>query len=285
MYTVYMYNIGFYHIFITFIMCLQIVTALFFAFAGLSGPLALIVGGAVYFAMPVLLFTRLSAQKLTAVLELRRPGLKSAVYVLSLSVCIYPAALVLSAVTSVFFTNHLPEVVGTMATQANPLIMFAAFAISPAVFEEVLLRGMLGKPLKHLGLRGALLNGLYFGLIHLNPHQFFYAFALGVLLYYMLILTGSIWAPILSHFTINSLALTLFFTELPILLSDPNMALGFFIIPTVIFVFLLKKFIRDNSGKLAADEALPSADNKILTPSFIVMLAVYFFIVFSFSLF
>lgn len=279
-----MFNIGFYHIFVTFIMTFQVITAMVFALAGLPGHLGLILGGAVYFALPVFIFIKASGQKYVNVLEFKRLSPKNLLYVIALSVSVYPMALVLSAVTAMFFTNHIPEVVGEMAVQVNPLIMFFAMGLSPAIFEEILLRGMLGKPLKHLGTKGALLNGLYFGLIHLNPHQFFYAFALGVLLYYILVLTGSIWAPILSHLIINSLALVLFFIA-PMPEESGETALYFFLLPTAAFIFLLPKFIRDNKDKLDIVNGQKNKDYRIITPSFIIMLAVYVFIIFSFSLF
>ena len=276
-----MFNLGFYHIFITFTMVFQLSVSIVFALVGLSGPLALIIGGAVYFALPVFMFIKLSSQRVTDVLEFRRVSGKNLLYILAISVAVYPPALILSAITSIFFTNHVPEVVGGMAARVNPLIMFAALGLSPAFFEEILLRGMMGKPLKHLGFKGALLNGLYFGLIHLNPHQFFYAFALGVLLYYMLILSGSIWAPMLSHLIINSIALTLFLLGPRLAFLDGYMTLGFFMAATVAFVILLKCFIQDNREKLLPNDK----SERIITPSFFAMLGVYFFIIFSFSLF
>jgi len=265
-------------------MTLQIIAAITFAMLGLSGPVGLIIGGALYFALPVFIFIKVSAQKTAKTLSFKRLSTSNMLYTVALSVSVYPLALILSAITSIFFTNHIPEVVGGMAAQVNPLIMFAAFALSPAFFEEILLRGMLAKPLMHLGFKGALLNGLYFGLIHLNPHQFFYAFALGVLLYYMLILTGSIWAPILSHFIINSLALILFFW-LPLLQEGQDMAVWFFIVSPIAFVFLLKNFIQKNRHRLEEKEDLPPPEGPMITPSFVLMISVYIFIVFSFSLF
>jgi len=279
-----MFNLSFYHIFVTLIMTLQIIAAITFAMLGLSGPVGLIIGGALYFALPVFIFIKVSAQKTAKTLSFKRLSTSNMLYTVALSVSVYPLALILSAITSIFFTNHIPEVVGGMAAQVNPLIMFAAFALSPAFFEEILLRGMLAKPLMHLGFKGALLNGLYFGLIHLNPHQFFYAFALGVLLYYMLILTGSIWAPILSHFIINSLALILFFW-LPLLQEGQDMAVWFFIVSPIAFVFLLKNFIQKNRHRLEEKEDLPPPEGPMITPSFVLMISVYIFIVFSFSLF
>jgi len=48
------------------------------------------------------------------------------------------------------------------------------------------------------------MNGLFFGIIHLNPQQFSYAFVLGVIFAYMVYYTRSIWAGILPHFIFNA---------------------------------------------------------------------------------
>jgi hypothetical protein len=159
-------------------MTLQLSTALLFSFLGLSGPIILIAGSVIYFGLPVLLFFKGSNQKMSDGLAFKKISFKNTLYSIILSISIYPFAVLLSAITSLFFTNHVPGVVEGAAMTIPPLMMFTVFALSPAFFEEILLRGLLGEPLKRLGFRGALLNGLYFGLIHLNPHQFFLRFFL-----------------------------------------------------------------------------------------------------------
>ncbi|MCL2564198.1 MAG: CPBP family intramembrane metalloprotease [Defluviitaleaceae bacterium] len=281
-----MFNIGFYHSFVTLIMIFQIIIGSGLTLLGLSIPMPfqLILGSAIFFGLPACLYVKLSGQKFQERMEFKKLSPKNILYIVCLSISVYPAALFVSAIASLFFTDHIPEVLGTMADGANPIIMFMAICMSPAFFEEIFFRGFLGKPLKHLGFKGALLNGLYFGLIHLNPHQFFYVFALGVLLYYMLILGGSIWAPIISHLIINSLGLMLFYLS-PIISEYAHLSLNFLIIPTIIFVILLRKFIDDNKGRLIISEDLKAQNLQIITPSFAVMIAMYLFIIFSFSLF
>ena len=279
-----MLNIGFYHIFVIFIMIFQIIVGLSFALLSLPVPVRLILGGAIFFGLPVFLYLKLSKQKFLERMEFKKLSLKNILYIIGLSISVYPAAALMSAITALFFRDHIPEFVGQMAAQANPVIIFAAIGLSPAFFEEIFFRGFLGKPLKPLKLKGALLNGLYFGLIHLNPHQFFYAFALGVLLYYMLILGGSIWAPIIAHLIINSLGLLLFYLA-PAINENAQISLNFIIIPTAIFIILLKCFIYDNKEKLIIPKDSEAVDIKIITPSFAAMIAVYIFIIFSFSLF
>lgn len=63
----------------------------------------------------------------------------------------------------------------------------------------ILLSGYDGVDIK----KAMLLNGLFFGMLHLNLQQFLYAFALGALFAYMVRLTDSIIPSMVAHFTIN----------------------------------------------------------------------------------
>ena len=66
---------------------------------------------------------------------------------------------------------------------------------------------MLGSYAKTGRLRAAVLfTAFVFGLLHLNPTQFFYAFARGIVLALLFVLTGSIWPGILFHFLNNGMA-------------------------------------------------------------------------------
>src|SRR5699024_5291593 len=66
--------------------------------------------------------------------------------------------------------------------------------------EELLFRGLLARRLARYGQRpAALVSALLFALYHANLSQFFYAFALGLLLAYAYFYTGTIKTPILLH--------------------------------------------------------------------------------------
>ena len=88
------------------------------------------------------------------------------------------------------------------------LVNFIGVAIIPAFFEEFIVRGgMLNSYLNTGRLRAAvLLTALLFGLLHMNPTQFFYAFAMGIVLGLLFVLSGSIWPGILFHFLNNAMA-------------------------------------------------------------------------------
>ena len=96
----------------------------------------------------------------------------------------------------------------------DALISVAAIAIAPAVFEELLFRGVvLPSLLRALGNWGAILgSALLFGMIHLDvstPGGLFYrvpfAFAVGIGLGVLRVRTGSLFPSILAHALLNTI--------------------------------------------------------------------------------
>ena len=82
--------------------------------------------------------------------------------------------------------------------------------VLPAIFEEILFRGLLLKGLRSFGEVGVvLLCGGLFALFHQNPAQTLYQFCCGVAFAYVALKSGSILPTILSHFINNAVVLTL----------------------------------------------------------------------------
>ena len=83
-------------------------------------------------------------------------------------------------------------------------------AVLPAVFEEIIFRGLLLKGMKSFGVAGAvLLNGALFALYHQNPAQTLYQFCCGVTFAWVAIRAGSILPTVVSHFLNNALVIVL----------------------------------------------------------------------------
>ncbi|MBQ7948897.1 MAG: CPBP family intramembrane metalloprotease [Clostridia bacterium] len=83
-------------------------------------------------------------------------------------------------------------------------------ALLPAVFEEIIFRGLLLKGMRAFGIAGAILiNGALFALYHQNPAQTLYQFCCGAAFALVAIRSGSILPTVLSHFINNALILTL----------------------------------------------------------------------------
>ena len=112
----------------------------------------------------------------------------------------------------------------------NIWLSILVMALLPAVFEEVLFRGVIfnsfnqtyGKTI------GVLISALIFGIYHMNWIQGVFAFILGLMLAYVYIKSGSLYVPIILHFINNLIAVLVSHIE------ELN-----FVIPTACVIYLV----------------------------------------------
>lgn len=107
----------------------------------------------------------------------------------------------------------------------------------------------------------AVVNGLFFGLFHLNFQQASYAFALGIVLTFIVYYTDSLPAAMLAHFTINLFSVALSYA-IPAPETPPDATWGEVIafsrvaaVSAAMVFILLRLLARTRSG-----EALNAAD-------------------------
>ncbi|MBE5740503.1 MAG: CPBP family intramembrane metalloprotease [Clostridiales bacterium] len=99
--------------------------------------------------------------------------------------------------------------------QTSPfLLLLLVLAVLPAIFEEVIFRGLLFQGLRAFGTVGSvLLCGGLFSLYHQNPAQTIYQFCCGAAFALVVVRSGSILPTMLSHFLNNALVLILYNPE------------------------------------------------------------------------
>ena len=86
----------------------------------------------------------------------------------------------------------------------TPLAMLMVAVLAP-IFEELVFRKLIIDRTRRFGEMTAILySSLAFGLFHCNLYQFFYAFAIGIVLGYVYVRTGNVILPIIIHFALNS---------------------------------------------------------------------------------
>ena len=108
-----------------------------------------------------------------------------------------------------FIDYHLgwlpDEAVSTPISFQEFLLSLATISLIPAVCEEILMRGIVLTATKPFGYRASLLiGGLYFALLHNQIENFLGHFFLGILLCYLVWITGSIFGGIIVHFFVNA---------------------------------------------------------------------------------
>jgi len=101
-------------------------------------------------------------------------------------------------------------------TNFDLIINLSMIALLPAVGEELLFRGVLQNLIQQATKNqhwAVIITGFIFSAIHMQFFGFLPRFMLGVFLGYLLVWTGSIWAPILAHFINNGSAVLLSYYE------------------------------------------------------------------------
>lgn len=118
-------------------------------------------------------------------------------------------------------TLMLTHVIGQLRGEAvvNPVESLSSYppvltvllgcVIAPLA-EELLFRRLLLDRLRPYGDRFAILaSALCFGLFHGNLNQYFYAFATGAVLAYVMVRTGCLWQTVLLHLLVNGTSVVL----------------------------------------------------------------------------
>ena len=105
------------------------------------------------------------------------------------------------------FENLYLKLIGSSSVP-ELLWVITVVALIPALAEELMFRGLIQRSMEKSfsPLKSILITGFIFGAYHMNPFSFIPLVVIGIYLGFILIRSGSIWVPILSHFVNNAFA-------------------------------------------------------------------------------
>ncbi len=160
----------------------------------------------IIFLIPVLIYCLITHTKLTEIIPHEKLSLKNILYIIILTILISPIILVVSSITTLFYSSYDNNAAIFATIDALPMsLCILALAIMPAVFEELAFRGIVLSNYKSISLlKAAFVSGLFFGLFHMDFYQIPYAIAAGIFFSFLVRYTNSIYASMLSHFLINA---------------------------------------------------------------------------------
>ena len=174
-----------------------------------TSPWFMIASQLVFILAPLLLWVYFRRGSFKDFMKNEPLGFANVALVVGISFFVQPAMMFVSGLTGLFFPNEIADVVLGFMEYPFWLVLLAV-AVTPAIVEEVVFRGYVQSRYEGFGIgKAAIISGLFFGIIHMNMQQFFYAFILGVLFSYIVFYTRSIVAGILAHFIINASQVTL----------------------------------------------------------------------------
>ena len=93
----------------------------------------------------------------------------------------------------------------------NFVIVFITVGILGPIIEEIIFRGLVLSELRKVthNTSAVIIQGVLFGIYHMNPLQAMYASVIGIVLGYVMLRYKTLWAPILVHIFFNSLNILL----------------------------------------------------------------------------
>ncbi len=103
--------------------------------------------------------------------------------------------------------GDLPTVLDGITGQSSVVMLLVLLAVMPALGEELVFRGVIGRGLiaRRGIVAGVLCTSLLFSIVHLNPVQGVGVFFVGVMCHVAYLATRTIAAPMLLHFLYNAL--------------------------------------------------------------------------------
>lgn len=238
-----------------------------------------------YFLIPTILYFLWTKKDPKEVFRLQALGWKNLIIIVLLGFALQPLMQFLSFFMTLFFPNVAQQSFDALEG-AGFLTTLLTMAILPAILEEFALRGVFLSGYKNLGATKSILwTALLFGLLHMNPQQFPYAFMAGLFFCFVVERTGSIWASVIPHFIINATSVVVMFlpgvteaapaappgntfllvyTALSALLSLPFLgALGYF-------------FIKINPRPKTLTGTIPREKERIFTPPVFFIFSLFF---------
>lgn len=160
----------------------------------------------IFILLPAIVYLRLNNKNIKETLRLNPLKLKDILIIILLPLAMRPFLGIVSAIGSNLFGDQITEMISETSKNFSFSFLLFSIAITPAICEEVIMRGVVLDGYRSLGMKKAIiLNGILFGMFHMNFHQFSYTFFMGMALAAAVYFTNSLFAGMLIHFINNGI--------------------------------------------------------------------------------
>ena len=155
--------------------------------------------------VPSFLFFLISGYDIGEWISFKRLKAGTVALVVLFTFLIMPLVSFINVFSQLFTDNTAVDLIGDVA-DISPLITVLIVGFIGPFCEEFTFRGVIYGGLRRSGYlcAAAAVNGIFFGLMHLNLNQFSYALVLGFVMSLLVEATGSIWASVIAHVTVNT---------------------------------------------------------------------------------
>ena len=170
-----------------------------------------------YIGIPVFVFSIISGKSPKKYFTFRRGGKHTVAVGFATMGAVYFAQLVAVIVSELLTKTGAKVDAGALTETADPSVLalrFVYLAVFPAIFEELMTRGIVLGELLPYGKGFAIItSGAMFGLMHMNPVQLPFAFIAGTAMAYAVVCCGTLRVSVIVHFANN--VISVFLTALP----------------------------------------------------------------------
>lgn len=165
-----------------------------------------------FLALPGIYYLLVKRQPVKESLGLHPLCWKQWLLLVPLAVCIDKIALYVNVMSQLLVPNTVADHMEELILGCPFPIAFFVIAVTPALCEELIYRGILHRNYRKLSPWGAVcLSAFLFGIMHMNLNQFSYAFVIGLLFAIVNEITDSCLPGFLFHLYINGRSVILLY--------------------------------------------------------------------------
>ncbi|MFV0343673.1 MAG: lysostaphin resistance A-like protein [Anaerocolumna sp.] len=207
----------------------------------------------VLIALPSLIYLKVKKIDLIKGLRLHKINIGNIVLIILFTYLISPLMGLINILSTRVVSNSTEQIMSQMTSENSFLVSLVLIAFVPCILEEVVYRGVFYNEYRKVNvLKGILLSGFLFGIIHGNFNQFSYAFAMGIIFALLIEATDSILSTMIVHFFINGTSV-----------------FGVYLLPK------LEEFLAEFNGQEYADTAMNTSAAEKITMGMIGSFAIY----------
>ena len=188
-----------------------------FEFAGNSSFLILFIIQIVAILVPPMVYLVVKRINIKKTTRINRISLGEFFLVIGMAVFGYGVIIPINFVWNILLSKIGTPQTGTLPDISSPeqyLLALAVIALTPAIAEEFLFRGVIMRGYEKLGTRVSIvLTAIMFSLLHLSIVSLPFTLLLGILLAYIVYRSNTLFTGILYHFINNSIAVTLVYVS------------------------------------------------------------------------
>jgi len=169
----------------------------------------LVLSHTIIFLIPAIIYVIVTKASVRDTFKLNKLYFNDIILIILLGFVSQPIMTFFSLVTSFFFNNEIGAFM-TEIVSTPYILLLMLVALLPSITEEVTIRGIILSGYDNINkYKAALITGLFFGMLHLDPQQFLYATVLGFILALVVRSTKSIFSAAIIHFLINGTSITM----------------------------------------------------------------------------